>query len=153
MPFLTYGHECWSIFNRILLKMQVAEMWLLWSTSGVTWLNWVCNLATKESLQVKQILLSIESSQLCCYRDLTRISEEGIAKQIRQSKSTGRRRSQPSTRWLDNICSLSWSYLGIQPESVMNVTSDLIVWRRYLGTLFPCSPKSGGQEWMDELLL
>ena len=57
VPILTYGHERWIMNEKVRSRIQAAEMGFLRRISGLTLLDKVKSANTRESLNIKSLLL------------------------------------------------------------------------------------------------
>ena len=92
VPILTYGHECWVMTERVRSRVQAtAKMGFLQNVRGLSLLVKVKSTDIGQSLNIEPLLLRIERSQLRWYGDMTRISHEQTAKQLRNALPSGKR--------------------------------------------------------------
>ena len=111
--------------ERIRSRIQAAEMRCLRSIIGVTRMDRVRNTIIREELQVEQLLLRIEKSQLRWFGHVTRMSLDRIPKQAMLQQPTGRRlRGRPRTRWMDQIRKLCHGRLNVLPHQLESMTED-----------------------------
>ena len=138
VPILTYGHECWTMTERVRSRVQAAEMGFLRRICGLTRLDKVKSTVIRESLNIESLLLRLERSQLRWYGHVTRMSQERTARQLLYSTPNGRRpRGRPRTRWQDYVEDLGWSRLGIPPKHLALVAEDRDAWKIQLELLPP----------------
>jgi hypothetical protein len=64
VPILTYGHERWAMTERLRSRLQAAEMSFVRRAAGFTLWDRVRSSSIREMLDVEQLLLRIERSQL-----------------------------------------------------------------------------------------
>ena len=86
--------------EKVRSRIQAAEMGFLRRISGLTLLDKVKSANTRESLNIKSLLLRLERSQLRWYGHVTRMCQKRTAKKLLCSTSIGQRlRGQPKTQW------------------------------------------------------
>ena len=78
VPILTRGHESWVMTERVRSLMQAFEMRFLRRIEGVTLFNKLCNSEIQKSLNIEQLLLRIERSQLRCFGYVSKMPQEGL---------------------------------------------------------------------------
>ena len=64
VPFLTYGHECWIMTERVRSQMQESKMRFLPRIEGVTLFNKVRSSEIRKSVNIERLLLRFERYQL-----------------------------------------------------------------------------------------
>ena len=129
-PILIYGHESWVMTERMRSQVQTSEMRFLRRIEGVTLFNKVRSSEIRKSLNIEQLLLRIERSQLRWFGHVSRMPQERLPKQALHAKANGRRPvGRPRTRWTDYIEDLGWNRLGLRPSKMMDVMEDHEVWR------------------------
>ena len=74
-PILTYGHESWVMTEREWSQVQASKMKFLRRIEGVTLFKKVCSSETRKSLNIEQLLLQIERSQLRWFGHVSRMSQ------------------------------------------------------------------------------
>jgi len=98
-------------------------------------------------------LLRIERSQLRWFGNVSRISQERLARQVLLATHRGKQpRGLPRTRWRDYISGLAWSCLGVGRGDLSEIAVDREVFRVLLGLLYPQPfPKEKrARKWMNE---
>ena len=138
VPILTYGHESWVMTERIRSQVQASEMRFLRRIAGVTLLDKVRSSEIRESLNVEELLLRIERSQLRWFGHVYRMPQERLPKQALLARMRGKRPvGRPRTRWVNYIEGLGWNRLGLLPSEMKDVVEDRDVWRLNLELLPP----------------
>ena len=110
VPILTYGHESWVMTKRVRSQVQASKMRFLWRIEGVALLNKKLSSDIQTSLNIEQLLLWIERSQLKWFGHESRMPYERLSKQALLAKANGRRpvgwpRTRQTITWriLDKI--------------------------------------------------
>ena len=81
-------------------------------------------------------LLRIERSQLRWFGNVSRISQERLARQVLLATHRGKQpRGLPRTRWCDYISYLAWSRLGVERAELSEIAVDREEFRVHLGLL------------------
>ena len=80
VPFLTYGHECWIMNEKVRSRVQATDMRFSRRISGLTFLDKVKSADIRESLNIESLLLRLQRSQLRWYGHGTQMSQERATK-------------------------------------------------------------------------
>ena len=90
--------------ERMQSQVQASDMRFLRRIKGVTLFNKVRSFEIRKSLNIEQLLLRIERSQLRWFGHVSRMPQERLPKQALLAKANGQRPvGRPRTRWTDYI--------------------------------------------------
>ena len=140
VSILIYGHECWTMTERVRSRVQTTEIGFLQKVSGLSQLDKVKSTDICQSLNIKLLLLCIEQSQLRWYGNVTRMSHEQLSKQLMDALLSGKSpRGGPRTCWRNSVKDMACLRLGI-PQAELPLVADQDVWRSQL-ELLPLQPQ------------
>lgn len=103
-PVLTYGSETWTLTQRQVQTIQVAEMKMLRWMCGVTRLDKIRNEYVRGSLGVRDIADKLQESRLRWYGHISRRPPDHVGNTVTHLNIPGTRpRGRPKSRWLDVV--------------------------------------------------
>jgi len=152
IPILICDHESWVVTEIILSQEQAAEMGFLRRVQGVTLCDKMHRFEIRKARNVKP-LLRIERSQLRWFGNVSRISQERLARQVFLATSTGKQpRGLPRTRWCDYISIFPCFRLGVDRGELSEIAVDREIFRVHLGPLpsQPSPEEKRARKWMNE---
>ena len=132
--------------ERVRSQMQASEMIFLRRIEGVTLFNKVRSSEIRKFLNIEQLLLRIERSQLRWFAMSAEYASGKTPKQTLFAKANGRRPvGRPRTRCTNYIEDLGWNRLRLHPSKMMEVMEDREMWRLNLELLLPQPSRKSGQ--------
>ena len=115
--------------ERVRSQVQASEMRFLRRIEEVSLFNKVRSSEIQKSLNIEQLFLRIERSQLRWFGYVSRIPQKRLPKQDLLAEANGRRPvGRPRSRWTNYIEDLGWNRLGLHPSEMMGVMEDREVW-------------------------
>lgn len=88
---LTYAHDLWVVNKRTRLKIQAAEMWLLWRVAWFSLRDRLMSSDTGRKLGVEPLLLAVKRSQLRWFRHMIRMPLGCLPLEVLQACLPGQR--------------------------------------------------------------